>query len=181
MTLPLQTQAFLNPDELLKEISLAPDEVVADFGCGNGHYAVAAAELVGSRGQVYALDVLDEALSRTAMLAKIKGCLNVITRLCDLEKLGSCPLEDLSSDVVIVGSVLHQVQNKENLLREAYRVLKTGGKLFLIEWESHSVFGPPKNARMTKNEIRNLVEKFGFRPLVEIPAGSFHYALLYTK
>ncbi len=154
---------------------------VADFGCGNGYYAVAASELVGNSGQVFAIDVLEEALSQTATLAKLMGFSNVSTKQCDLEKLGSCPLADTSCDLVIMASFLHQVENKDNLVREAYRVLKTGGRLVVVEWQSEAVWGPIPAKRVSRQAVQQLLEKYSFRPVTELPAGSFHYALLYSK
>lgn len=176
-----KTQSFLNPEQLLKEIPLEPGMVVADFGAGNGHYAAAAAKLVGSRGQVWALDIMEEALSQTATLAKLEGLHNVATRLCDLEKYGSCQVPVTSCDLVIMSGLLHQVGSKETVLREAYRVLKTGGRLLVSEWRPESLFGPPPGLRLAPGAVKMLLEQSGFRPLAELPAGAFHYALLYSK
>lgn len=155
--------------------------IVADLGCGNGHYAAAAGLLVGKKGQVHAFDVLEDSLSQTATLARLVGVQNVATRQCDLEKLGSCDLEGQSADVAIISSILHQLENKENIIREAYRLLKTGGRLVVVEWKKDSPFGPGVSERVSIEEMRSLLERHGLRPARELPAGSFHYALLYTK
>lgn len=172
---------FLKPSELLAEIPLAAGMTVADFGCGNGHYATSAGGMVGPKGRVFALDILGEALSQTATFARLIGLYNIATKQCDLEKIGSCPLPDLSCDAVVISSLFHQVDNKDNVLREAYRVLKTGGRLLAVEWRKEAGLGPPQASRVPKEELQSLLEKFGFRPLKEISAGSFHYALLYEK
>lgn len=181
MQLPPLKQTFVKPENLLKNISLKQGMTVADFGCGSGHYTVAAAAQVGAKGQVYALDVQEEALSHTATHAKLLGLHNVSTKLCDLEKFGSCPVPETSCDLVILGSVLHQVQDRDNVLRYAYRVLKTGGWLVAVEWLPDAFFGPPQPERISKEVIQTLIEKFSFRPAGVLPAGSFHYALLYQK
>jgi ubiquinone/menaquinone biosynthesis C-methylase UbiE len=155
--------------------------VVADFGAGSGHYAVASAELVGQSGEVFALDILEDPLSQIATSARLVGIHNISTQVCNLEKIGSCKLPDISCDLVIVSSLLHQVEQKDNVVREAYRVLKTGGKILAVEWTSEAGFGPPVGDRIKKEEVRNLLEKHGFRPVKELPAGSFHYAFLYNK
>ena len=64
----LKPKTFLNPETLLREVGLTPGMTVADFGCGNGFYAVAAGSMVGKKGQVYAVDILEEALSQTTIL-----------------------------------------------------------------------------------------------------------------
>lgn len=171
----------MNPEALLKNIPLEPDMVVVDLGCGNGHYAVSAGQLVGKKGEVHAFDVLEEALSQTATLARLAGIQNVSTRQCDLEKFRSCDLEGSCADIVIVSSLLHQLKNKENVVREAYRLLKTGGRLLVVEWTKDSSLGPEVSERMEEAELRGLLERHGLRPVAELPAGSFHYALLYAK
>ena len=176
-----KTRTFLNPETLLRSIPLEPDMTVVDLGCGNGHYATSAGQLVGKKGQVHAFDLMEEALSQTATLARLQGIQNVSTRQCNLEKFGSCDLEEQSADVAILGSILHQLENKENLIREAYRLLKTGGQLLVVEWKKDSSLGPPLAERVSETEARAMLEANGLRPVRELPAGSFHYALLYVK
>lgn len=172
---------FLQPDEILKEIPLAPGMVVADLGSGNGYYTVAAGVLVGKKGHVYAADILEEALSQTASLARMTRLNNISTHQCDLEAVGSCSVPETSCDLVILGSILHQVENKDNVIREAYRVLKTGGKLLVIEWKKDAPLGPAQETRISRDEVASLLETHGLRPGKELPAGSFHYALVYEK
>jgi len=194
MNSTVKTRSFLNPEALLKSVPLEPDMTVVDLGCGNGHYTAAAALLVGKKGQVHAFDILDESLSQTATLARMIGVQNVSTRQCNLEKFGSCDLEAQSADVAVMSSILHQLENKENAIREAYRLLKTGGRLLVVEWNKDAILGPSVSERISPEEIRGLLERNGFRParpqrlsasdggrVGELPAGSFHYALLYTK
>ena len=181
MEATIKTKSFLNPETLLRSIPIEPNMIVADFGCGNGYYAVASAVIAGKKGQVYALDILDDSLSQTATLARLTQVHNVSTMSCDLEKIGSCKLADTSCDVVIISSLMHQVANHENVLREAYRVLKTGGKILIVEWLPESPFGPEQKSRMPKTKVEEWLPKFGFRPDRELPAGSFHYSLLYEK
>src|SRR3989344_3278201 len=131
-------RTFVNPDQLLKAVPVEPGMMIADFGCGNGHYTAAAAQLAGRQGQVQAFDVMEEALSQTATLAKLLGLHNVTTRQCDLEKLGSCKLPETTCDLVIISGIMHKSEDHENVLREAYRILKTGGRLLVVEWEMES-------------------------------------------
>ena len=176
-----QRHTFLNPEQLLREIPLKPGMVVADFGCGNGYYAVAAGVIAGKKGRVFALDIMEDALSQTSTLARLVGLHNVSTEGCDLEKFGSCKLPDTVADMVIIASLLHQAENKDNIIKEAYRVLKTNGRLLVVEWNPDAIFGPPIEDRLNKEQVRKLLEHHGFRPVSELPAGTFHYAFLYQK
>lgn len=176
-----KVQTFLNPVDLLAQVGLDEGMNVADFGCGNGYFAIAAAKIVGSNGQVYALDILEHMLSQTASQAKLEDAYNVTTIYCDLEKTGSTEIEDQSCDLVIVSNFLHQVNSKDGILREAYRILKTGGQILTIEWEATSALGPPRSERVPRADMEKLLEKYGFTPVKDLRAGSFHYALLYKK
>lgn len=176
-----EAQKFLDPKALLEAIPIEQGSIVADFGCGNGYYAVAASELVGRNGQVWALDILEDSLSQTATLGKLVGVTNLSTKQCDLERLGSCPIADMSADYVLIASLLHQAENKDNVIREAYRVLKTGGKILIVEWNGGSKFGPVAADRVSRDQAEKFLEKYGFHPVKQIPAGAFHYALLYQK
>lgn len=176
-----KTKTFLDPKALLLQVGLEEGMAVADFGCGNGYFAIAAAKMVGPNGQVYALDIQESMLSQTASQAKLERAYNVSTIQCDLEKSGSCGIDDQSNDLVIVSNLIHQTQQRENVFREAYRVLKTGGQVLVVEWGPDSPFGPPRAERIPESEIRDLLEKFGFKPVKDLQAGSFHYSLLYRK
>ena len=177
----LGTREFLNPEKLLKAIPVEPGMSVVDMGCGNGHYAVIAGQMVGSKGQVQALDVLEDALSQTATLSRLHGIQNVSTRVCNLELVGSCGLPEQAYDLAIMSGILHQLKNKANAVREAYRLLKTGGGLLVVEWNQDSPLGPSVSERLGAPEVRKILEEHGFRPAKEFPAGSFHYAFLYVK
>ena len=106
-----QPQRFLDPEQILRAVPVTAGMVVADFGCGNGYYAVVSGMLAGSKGRVYALDVMEDALSQTATLAKMMRVYTVSTHICDLEKTGSSQIGDTSCDLVIMVSLLHQVDN----------------------------------------------------------------------
>lgn len=172
---------FINPENLLRAVPLEPGMVVADFGSGNGYYSVAAGSMVGKKGQIFAIDILGDSLSQTATLANLVGLHNISTKLSDLEKLRGSTLPDTSCDLVIISSLFHQADNKDNITREAYRVLKTGGRVLVVEWQADATFGPPIVDRMSKETVAKFLEKSSFRPVKELPAGSFHYALLYSK
>ena len=176
-----KTRQFVDPEKLLRAIPLEPNMRVVDMGCGNGHFSVTVGTMIGSKGQVEALDILDEALSQTATLARLRGIQNVSTRVCNLELFSSCPLAEQDFDLVIMSGILHQLKNQSNAVREAYRLLKTGGRLLVVEWTPDSPLGPAMSERLDKQKVSQLLEAHSFRPERELPAGSFHYALLYRK
>ena len=173
---------FLNPEKLLLEAGLKSGVVVADLGCGNGFFTLPAAGITGESGKVWAVDILEESLSKIMSLARMDRYKNIRTLRYDLESGAASSIENLSCDFAIVGKVLPQLQHPQNFIREAYRLLKTGATVLLVEWKKQKTqIGPPYEARMSEDEVKELFTKQGFKLVREMPADSYHYALLLQK
>ncbi len=172
---------FINPLNVVSQVGLKPGDNVADLGSGSGFFAVAAAKLVGNNGMVYAVDVQDSKLTATVSAATQQGFKTVQAVKADLDK----PLLDIeptSCDAVILASILHEVSSREMLLKNAYRLLKTGGKLLAVEWKpDHTPFGPPMEKRVHPTDLENEMAKLGLKKIKSIPADMYHYALLFEK
>ena len=172
---------FLDPAEVLTHAGIPRGAVIADLGCGNGFYPVALAKLAGENGQVYAVDIQDESLEATSSLAKHQGVKNIYTIKHNLEMPG-LQIPENSCDVAVLASTLHLCKNKKTVLRETYRVLKTGGRLIVIEWKkSHLPFGPDINRRISEQEVQELMVQNAFRFVSEMPTDHYHYALIFVK
>ncbi len=105
---------------------LKPGETVLDLGSGAGFDAFLAAQRVGPEGRVLGVDMTPAMIERATALAKAHGYLNVEFRLGDLEAL---PVADGSVDVILSNCVVNLVPDKVRAFREAFRVLKAGGRL----------------------------------------------------
>ena len=81
-----------------------------------------------------------------------------------------------------IPSNLFQAEAKDRVLVEAYRVLRQGRKLAVIEWETGTYqLGPPVSLRVPGETIKNCAMNAGFTFIENFPAGSHHYGLLYKK
>ena len=101
-------------------------ETVVDLGSGAGFDCFLAAQQVGKTGRVIGVDMTHEMLKKARENAARSGAVNVEFRLGELEHL---PIADNTADVVISNCVINLVPDKQQVFREAFRVLKHGGRL----------------------------------------------------
>ncbi len=111
-----------NPTAL---IDLKPGETVLDLGSGGGIDVLLSAKRVGPTGKVYGLDMTDEMLALARKNQQKAGATNVEFLKGEIEAI---PLPDQSVDVVISNCVINLSTDKDRVLREAFRVLKPGGR-----------------------------------------------------
>jgi ubiquinone/menaquinone biosynthesis C-methylase UbiE len=156
---------------------------LADLGSGSGFYTLAGGKIVGEQGEVYSIDVLEAALDHTVAEARLKNIRNIKTLVADLEQSNSCSQIPLGSvDMVLLANIVHQLKQRENIFKEAYRILKTGGKLVVIEWNDQpSPIGPKSSERIAENEIENLAAKTTFKKAGKIDVDFYHYGLNFIK
>ena len=111
-----------NPTALAQ---LSAGEVVLDLGSGGGIDVLLSAKRVGPTGKAYGLDMTDEMLAVARSNAEKAGATNVEFLKGEIE---SIPLPDASVDVIISNCVINLSADKDRVLREAYRVLRPGGR-----------------------------------------------------
>ena len=111
-----------NPTAL---IELKPGEVVLDLGSGGGIDVLLSAKRVGPSGKAYGLDMTDEMLALARENQRHAGVENVEFLKGEIENI---PLPDNTVDVVISNCVINLSADKNRVLREAFRVLKPGGR-----------------------------------------------------
>jgi arsenite methyltransferase len=111
-----------NPTALAE---LKPGETVLDLGSGGGIDVLLSARRVGPAGKAYGLDMTDEMLALARDNQRKAGATNVEFLKGDIENI---PLPDNSVDVIISNCVINLAADKDQVLREAFRVLKPGGR-----------------------------------------------------
>ena len=139
-----KTGIFFKPEEEVRKLDLKEGQKILDYGCGFGSYTFPAANLVGEKGKVYALDKQSLAIKKVDEKTQKKEPCNIDTILSD----GDTGLPDESVDVIFLYGVLPEIKDKEFVLRELYRVLRPNGYL-----STRFCF------RMKKDRILEIMEK----------------------
>ncbi len=169
---------FVDPNEVLSELPLKKDMVVADFGCGSGGWVIPLARRLED-GVVYAIDVQEAPLSALMSKVNLQGLANIKKVLTDVEK-GVPSISDDLCDLVLMTNLLFQIEDKKAVLKEAQRVLKHNGKLLVVEWDENAKFGS-QEGKLSKELAKQIIQEIGFVLEKEIETGGYHYGLLFAK
>lgn len=175
---------LLNPEYLLKDVlQIAYETKVADLGCGSmAFFTLQAAKLVSDKGVVYAVDVLKDVLSSVESRSRQEGLYNIKTVWSDIEVVGATKIPEASLDYALLVNTLFQTKKHKEVLMEAYRLLKSGGRLLLVEWlTAGGPIGPTKEMRIGQDDTKRMAAEVGFKIEREFSAGKNHYGIIFIK
>jgi arsenite methyltransferase len=149
---------------------LKSGDVVLDLGSGAGFDCFLAAQKVGNSGRVIGVDMTQSMLEKAQNNALQYGYSNVEFRLGDIEAL---PVENMSVDVIISNCVINLAPDKEKVFREAFRVLKPGGRMYISDMvllaelpedlkDNEELLAGCVAGALLKEEYLRLLKKAGF-------------------
>ncbi|MHA1727230.1 MAG: class I SAM-dependent methyltransferase, partial [Promethearchaeota archaeon] len=153
---------FNPPINKVRKTKIRTGNAVLDYACGIGSYSIAAAEIVGSSGKVFAADIHPIAIEKVNKMAHKKNLGNVQAILTDC----NTGLKDGSIDVVIFFDAIHGISNMGCILEEFHRVLKPNTRLYVDDHHlnEHEIIAKITEGDMfkfTENEdgIYNFIKK----------------------
>jgi len=176
-------EGFIKPKEVLDRVGLKQGQKTADLGCGAGFFILAAASVVGEKGQAYAVDIQQSALSAVEDRAHMEGLENVVRLVwADLETAGSTKLADNFLDLAMLVDVLFQNKKLEEILKEAVRITKPGGEILIIDWKLKDLpFGPLPDQRISEHDVKAMAEEQGLALVDSWDPSPYHFSLVYKK
>ncbi|MEJ2696238.1 MAG: class I SAM-dependent methyltransferase [Candidatus Sulfobium sp.] len=162
---------YLDPDVIWDTLNLENPRTIVDIGAGTGVFAFQFSRRM-SGGRTYACDLLDVMVKW--MKENLPGELKDSVIPLKMEE-SSVPLPDGIADLVYMINLHHELEEPEKMTKEAYRLLRKGGSLAVIDWKREDTpEGPPLSFRVTAETIERQMKAAGFLQIGERPVLAFH-------
>jgi len=162
-----ERDAWQKPDEILDALHLAPASSVADIGAGTGYFSVRIATRIPD-GKIFAADIEPDMVRYLDERAKREHLSNIIP------VQASADAANLPEpvDIVLVVDTYHHIGNRTEYFAKLKSLLRSGGRLAIVDFKSDSPSGPPLQYRIPPERVRDeldaagylLVESFQFLP-----------------
>jgi len=170
------SETLLDKNAILANLTIMPGQIVLDAGCGNGYMAKEFAKLTGKTGKVYALD--SNTRSIEILKAETEGTIiePFVGSITQETKLAPS-----SIDLIYVSTVIHGFSQSqmEGFVKEAKRLLKSSGRLAIVEIKKQDTpFGPPLDVRFSPEELKQAISLI---PTRLIDVGQFFYMQIFGK
>jgi ubiquinone/menaquinone biosynthesis C-methylase UbiE len=151
----------ISPDYIWSKLNLKKADVLVDLGAGTGFFSIAFLKLANS-SKIYACDISN------VMLDWMKQ--NIVSEYPEINPVkseeDSIPLDNGIADLVFMINLYHELDNPEGSVKEAYRILRPGGKIFIADWRKEKMDdGPPIEIRYTPEKVRDHLGQAGFNKI----------------
>ena len=167
----------LKPTETLEKLGFKDGMTLCDIGAGTGLFSIQASKI--SKNSIYALDVSQDMIDYLNMQKEELSLESLIPIKVGGDEL---PLDENSVDLVLMVTVLHEVNNMELSLKEIKRIMKDSGKAYIVEfYKKETSFGPPVDIRIDNNDLINICKINGFKNIEEVKLSDNFYGLILEK
>ena len=151
---------FISPEQVMKELDVKATDHVADLGAGNGYFTLPLAE---AAEKVYAVDIEKQMLDLLReRVSETEGTDNIDYVVSSLEQIN---LPNSVADKAVAAFVVHEVPDLTKAFQEFKRIIKSGQKLLILEWEAIEMdMGPPIDERISSAKMKQIFEENGLEP-----------------
>lgn len=160
-----------NPDIIWKELDLKEPRVLVDIGAGTGFFAVPFARKSPSI-TVHACDLQDEMLHWLREHLPEDLRMRIIPVKMEERRV---PLPDGIADLVYMINLHHELEDRDAIMKECFRLLRPGGTVMVADWKKgETPVGPPQEIRVSGEEIAAELRRAGFRDITDHPVLPYH-------
>lgn len=166
----------LNPSGTLEKLGLEESHIFCDIGAGTGIFTIEAAKKCK---EAYALDINEELLDIIKEKASSENLENINLIKVDSDSLN---VENEKCDLVLLSTVLHEVENKDSMINEIHRILKPNGKVAIIEFHKKDApYGPPIEEKISPDEMDIIFKDSNLKSNNLFNIGDKFYCKIYKK
>jgi ubiquinone/menaquinone biosynthesis C-methylase UbiE len=174
---------LIDTSKFFQELDLKKGITFLDVACGWGAYSLAAADIVGKDGQVYAVDLFEEGITSLRKEADAKGIQNLATFVSNVAQ--KIPVDNDCVNVCLMATVLHDFVGdkvERQVMKEILRVMKPDGVLAIVEfYKKEGPPGPPKRVRLSPEEVVEILSAYGFKQNRYTEVGPDNYLQIYKR
>ncbi|HII83340.1 MAG TPA: methyltransferase domain-containing protein [Methanobacterium subterraneum] len=158
------SESFIDARDIISRLDLDGNEVFMDAGCGDGHVAMEAHEIMDDEATIYALDIYEPSITDLKKDLKEKGITNIIPVQSDIA--GFIVLGDDTVDICLLINVFHGFiarKNTDEAITELKRVIKPGGKIAVMDYKKMDTgYGPPFKFKIALDDLEKMFIEHGF-------------------
>ncbi|WP_028583354.1 class I SAM-dependent methyltransferase [Desulfogranum mediterraneum] len=165
------------PAYVLERLNLVQPEVLVEIGAGTGFFSIAFLQATQA-AQLYACEISEPMLDwmREQLVPDHPEIIPVLT------KDEAIPLADEIADLVFMICLHHELDHSALTLNEAKRLLRPGGRLFVVDWKKEEMAqGPPANIRCTAQEVAQQLQEAGLSEVHSYSELAKHFLVVATK
>jgi ubiquinone/menaquinone biosynthesis C-methylase UbiE len=173
---------LIDTAKFFQQLDLKKGITFLDLACGWGAYSLAASDIIGKDGQVFAVDLFEEGISSLRTEADAKGIQNLATFVSNVAQ--KIPVDNDCVNVCLMATVLHDFVGdrvERQVMKEIVRVMKPNGILAIVEYhKKEGPPGPPKRVRLSPEEVVKILSVYGYKQNRYTEIGPDNYLQIYT-